>query len=168
MRIITSLMILLLFVAPVTAGVGPRHYETTGGFSFCAPEGWVFQNFPGMKFQIAMGPVTGTFRPNINVVDESFAGPLDAYAEANLNSMAAVLPHFKLLGRRTLVTDSGQEGVLLVANNRQHGNLLRQFFLLIKGRGHTCLVATCTCLETDGDRFRPLFLESLRTFQTER
>ena len=164
MNRICSVLVVFVSVLMVFAEVGPRHLEKAGGFSFCAPEGWDFREFPGMKFKIAFGTPADNFCPNINVVDEASAVELKSYVDNNIAGMEKMFQEFKLISRKKLTAGKKLEGEVVVTNALQQGNLLRQTFFFFKGKGGRFFVATCSCLEKDGDRFAPVFEESLKTF----
>ena len=77
----------VLLAFPVLAALGDSHVEKAGGFSLQAPKGWEFREFPGMKYQIAFGPASNSFSPNINVVDEAYDGSLKSYVDSNAKSV---------------------------------------------------------------------------------
>lgn len=70
--IISMCYLAAMMCSSAYAEVGARHEEKSGGFSYQAPKDWQFREFPGMKYQIAFGPVSGSFGSNINVVDEAY------------------------------------------------------------------------------------------------
>jgi hypothetical protein len=88
-------------------------------FSLWIPDGWVLREMPGRKYKVAFGRPTGNFAPNINIVDESFSGPLDSYVDANLNVMPQMYErlgyrNFSVLRREAFTTATKQYGVRVV------------------------------------------------------
>jgi hypothetical protein len=148
----------------IFAANGPRHVENEGGFSFCAPSGWNFREFPGMKYQIAAGVAKDAFSPNMNVVDEQFAGSLKEYVDGNLQTMSKVFQQFKLIKRKAFTTSSGLKTEIVIINALQQNNLLRQTFLFVSNAKKGYFVVSCSCLEKDGDNYTKAFEESLKTF----
>jgi hypothetical protein len=165
MKAIATICIVFCFISLVYSEVGPRHVEKEGGFSFCAPKGWEFKEYPGMKFKIAFGISKDNFCPNINAVDEAYAGSLSTYIDMNIATMKKMFQQFKKIKRVKFKTSSKLNGEFLVINSLQQGNHLRQSFLFIQGNKGKNLVITCSCLEKDGDRFSKLFEESLKTVE---
>jgi hypothetical protein len=141
-----------------------RHTEVAGGFSFVPPDGWNIRPVPGLKFRAAVGPAAAGFAPNINVVDESFRGPLDTYVQGNLASMRQAFQQFRLLRREEFEAAGGLPGARVVSENEVNGRALRQTYYFF-ARGDTKFVITCTALAEGGDKLDPVFEASLRTFR---
>jgi len=161
------LFVLCLFLAAFTvqAAVGDRHFEQTGGFSLQAPQGWVFRDFPGMKYQIAFGPAANSFSPNINVVDEAYDGSLKSYVDANAKTLKSVFVQYTLIKRDTFVTMKGMKGERLVTTSLQQKNMLRQTFYFFPGNKRNYFVVTCSALAAGGESLDPLFEESIKSFE---
>ena len=136
----------------------------TGGFSFCAPAGWEFKDFPGMKFKVAMGPKSGSFSPNVNTVDEAYKASLDSYAEESIRALKTAFQQFKLIKREKFLTNSKILGEKIVTNSLQSNKLLRQTFYIFLGSKGKFLVFTCSCLAENGEKLDTVFEESLKTF----
>jgi hypothetical protein len=147
------------------ATVGDRHFEPAGGFSFSAPEGWQFREIPGMKYQFAIGPVSNSFSPNINIVDELYNGSLKNYVNANYDTLAKLFVQFKLLKRDGFVTASGIKGERMVTTSLQQNFLLRQTFYFLQGAKGKYFVVTCSTLAEGGEAVDAVFEESIRTFE---
>ena len=118
---------------------------------------------PGMKFKAAVGPATAGFAPNINFVDETFAGSLDDYVTGNMRTLAAMMANYRPGEKVPFVTDQGLQGVKLVTESRQRGFALRQTFYFF-ANGNTKYVATCSTLAEDGERLAE-FDAAMRTFR---
>jgi len=146
------------------AELGDRHSEKAGGFSLQAPKGWQFREFPGMKYQIAFGPASNSFSPNINFVDEAYDGPLKGYVDANQNALNKMFVQFKLIKRDTFVTTRGLRGERLITTSLQQKNLLRQIFYFISGVNGKYLVVTCSALAAGGEALDSAFEESIKSF----
>lgn len=169
MRMASRMLIVSLAVSLVFAGCGAgksprRHYEKAGGFSYDPPPGWQLVEMPGMKYRLSLGPRENEFTPNINVVDETFAGTLTAYADANLQNMENMFANMKILSREEMRTEDGEVAVRLLTENEQLGRMLRQTFFLI-GPGKRKYVMTCTALADGGDKFDTAFSESAKSFR---
>ncbi len=158
---------LLFCLAPfvVHAEVGDRHFEKAGGFSLRAPKGWQFRDFPGMKYQVTLGPASNSFSPNINVVDEAYRGPLKSYVDANLDSLNKIFVEFRLIERGAFLTSSGVSGERVVTTSLQHKNRLRQTFYFLPGVNGKYFVVTCSALAAGGEALDAVFEESIKTFE---
>ncbi len=158
---------LLFCLAPfgVHAGVGDRHFEKAGGFSLQAPQGWQFRDFPGMKYQVVLGPASNSFSPNINVVDEAYRGHLKSYVDANLDSINKMFVEFRLIKRGAFVTTSGVKGERMVTTSLHNRNRLRQTFYFLPGAHGKYFVVTCSALAAGGEALDAVFEESLKTFE---
>lgn len=148
-----------------TAAVGDRHIEQAGAFSFQAPAGWQFREFPGMKYQIALGAPNNGFSPNINVIDEAYQGSLQSYADANIDVLKKMFTGFVLVKRYSFATKAGVKGEVVVINSEQYHNLLRQTFYILQGTNGKFFVITCSALKDGGEKFDSAFEESVKTFE---
>jgi hypothetical protein len=167
MKTNTNLIVvtILLAVLPLfAADVGKRHKETAGGFSFCPPEGWTIQSFPGMKYSIAAGPAANGFAPNINVVDETADVSLPAYVDASKKMLSKAFKDYKELGKREFKTTAGLKGTSLIIQSNQNGTQLRQAFYFFAGTGDKKFVVTCSSLASGGEKIGEVFEASLKTF----
>jgi hypothetical protein len=164
-RIISVILLIGFAIGTVDAAVGARHSEQAGGFSFQAPAGWQFREFPGMKFQIALGTPENEFAPNINVVDEEYQGSLQSYVDGNLETLRKVVPGFVLVNRHPFATKSGLQGEAVVAHTEQYNKLLRQTFYFIPGTNGKYFVVSCSALKEGGEKLDSTFEESVKTFE---
>ena len=160
------LFMLLVFVGCDAAS--PRKcYEKTGGFSYNPPSGWKVAELPGMKYRISHGPAENDFTPNINFVDEAFAGTLAEYADGNVQTLKQLFPNLQILSRTELTTKDNEPVVRIIATNEVQGRMLRQTFFLT-GSGDRKYAITCTALADGGDTFDTTFAESVMTFRIHR
>jgi hypothetical protein len=104
--IISSIVILLSLVG-FAQELGEIYSEPAGGFRYVMPKGWTTAELPGMKFKVVIGFRADDFTPNINVVDESFSGSVEDYANANLKQIEVIFQDFKNLGKNVFITNSG-------------------------------------------------------------
>ena len=125
------------------------------------------RSLPGLKYKAAVGPAAQGFAPNINVVDEPFAGTLDDYVAGNIKTLSALVKDYRQIDKAPFVTTKGLEGVKLVTENRQKGAALRQTFYFF-ANGGTKFVVTGSCLAPDGEKLDKVFDTSLRTFRFTR
>ncbi len=144
-----------------------RHVEASAGFSFVPPTGWAARPVQGVKYKVVAGPAAAGFAPNINVVDESFPGPLAAYVNGNLAAMRQQLKGFRLLQQSDFKTTEGLAGARFTFENQQNGRMLRQTSYFF-ANGDRKFVVTCTALADGGDRLDAVFESSMKTFRFER
>jgi hypothetical protein len=166
-----SPLVLLTFTAgcavraPADAAGDPRrHVEPAGGFSFVPPEGWEVRPIPGLKFKAAFGPTSAGFTPNINVVDESFDGPLDAYVQGNIGAARRAFKQFRLLSQDEFNTSGDLRGARAVGENELNGMVLRQTYYFF-AKGDTKFVVTCSAQADGGDKLDRVFEASMKTFR---
>jgi len=118
-----------------------------------------------MKYQIAFGPTSSAFSPNINVVDEAYDGSLKSYVDGNAKSVEQLFEQYSLIKREAFATKSGLKGERLVTTSLQQQKKLRQtFYFFSNGKGKYYVV-TCTALAAGGESLDVLFEESLRSFE---
>lgn len=158
------LLILVLLLAGVTAAQGAELSEPTGGFAYTIPEGWQTRELPGLKYKIAYGPAAKGFAPNINVVNEAFAGSVEEYAALNLKAITGAFAEFRNLGQTSFVTTSGLKGVRLVTQAKQQDRLLRQVFYFLPGKANRKYVVTFSALLEDGPKHDAIADASIKTF----
>lgn len=118
-----------------------------------------------MKYQFAFGPVSNSFSPNINVVDEVYSGPLKGYVDANKNTLNKIFVQFTLIKRDAFVTTNGLRGERMVTTSLQQKNLLRQTFYFLPGVNGKYFVVTCSALAAKGETLDSVFEESIKTFE---
>ncbi len=141
-----------------------RFTDPVGKFSYIPPKGWEGRDTPGMKFKMFFGAPAERFAPNINVVDEQYAGDMDTYLKANEVSVVKALPKCVVLTKGDFTTHDGLQGKIMVVENEQFNLKLRQSFYIF-GKGTMKYVVTNSCLAKDGDKMAPLFDWSMKTFK---
>jgi hypothetical protein len=93
-----SFLVMMAAGLPCLAqGLGARHFEKGGGFSFQPPAGWKIMEIPGMKYKGVFGPPADGFSPNINFVDEAALDHLRDYVERGLNTEQSFFKEFEKL-----------------------------------------------------------------------
>jgi hypothetical protein len=162
------LLCLLLGPVPARAAVGERVMDRAGGFALCAPQGWTFRPFPGLKYKVALAPAVDGFSSNLNLVDEAFGGDLEHYVAANLASMKPVFPGFQILGQGAFTTAHQLEGYRVVTTSLQQNRRLRQVFYFMPGGRDHYFVITCSTLAANQGALDAGFDESVRTFECMR
>jgi hypothetical protein len=68
-----------------------RFIEKAGKFSIKIPEAWETAEFPGLQYNVLVGPAEDGFTPNINFADEAFDGPLNTYVDAVIEQLKNLL-----------------------------------------------------------------------------
>ena len=131
--------------------------------SYAVPKGFEVMTLPGFKHKVAAGKPTAGFAPNLNVVEESFGGNIEQYADANEKTLAKV-PTYRKASRTTFKTTSGAGGVKLVYGNSQKSDQLRQVMYLIPGKGNARTLLTGSSLAADGKKYDAAFDASAKSF----
>ena len=170
MKIIPFSLVLLIFTvsAAHSAETGTRHVESAGGYSYSPPKNWEMKEMPGLKFRVAIGPVSEAFAANITVVDEAATLELKDYVKGNVDVLTKVFQGFKNLGQSEFKTDSGLKGHKLITESDQQGNRLRQTFFFFDGKDGKKLVITCSAKATEGAKLDSTFDASLKTFALQK
>lgn len=143
----------------------PRsHQEPTGGYSFNPPAGWTMTTMPGLKYRVCCGEPVDGFTPNLNVVDEAFAGSLKDYVDGNLQALPKLLEGAEVTGRQDLASDDGVPMVRVDVKSRAAGVALAQTFYFI-GPGERKYVITCTAPRKASERLEQGFSASARSIR---
>lgn len=136
----------LVALASVTiAQGGQRVVEKAGGFSYTLPEGWNVREMPGLKYQIAFSKPSNSFAPNVNFVDETYAGPLAEYVKLNKDSIVKAKLKYTFGSEKAFATDHVGQAVRLETKTEQQGKKLSQIFYFLEAKTRK-FVATCSRL----------------------
>ncbi|MDR0316267.1 MAG: hypothetical protein LBH97_05130 [Treponema sp.] len=141
-----------------------RHVEAAGGFSILVPKSWQTMEWPGLKYQVIIGPSAYDFTPNINFVDESYNGRLEAYVDACLEVLKQIF-YFELIQRNEFVTAKNLKGEKVIIHSVQNERPYRQTFYFFSGRNGKQLLATCTVPVDAGTSYDGLFDNTLKSFE---
>ena len=155
-----------LTLVPTQVELGQRYTETTGGFSYIPPTGWVIVEFPGSTYKIAHGAAANNFAPNINFVDEAYNGSLDSYVDASVSSLTQTFPDATILGLEELTTDNGQRCLKVSIDNTQSGIKLLQVSYFFDA-GAKKIVAIYSRLAESGQENDVLVDQSMKSFRVE-
>lgn len=137
-----------LVVAQLALAQGrQRISEKAGGFSYALPMGWKVREFPGLKYQIAYGAPSGNFAPNVNFVDEAYAGPLAEYVKLSKDNIIRAKLPYTFLSEKAFATDAVGQAVRLEADTVQQDQKLRQIFYFLEANTRK-FVVTCSRLRT--------------------
>lgn len=152
--------------APVHAQ-GARISEPTGGFSYVPPPGWRSRPFPGLKYKICYANPKGGFAPNINILDETAAVPLDKYLQLSLVGMKRAYTTLAVVGQKPFVTASGIHGIRMAVNGTTGGRNMHQVFYVFPTRTARKIVVTASCLASDGSKYEAATDASMKTFKLQ-
>jgi hypothetical protein len=162
MRAQIAYIFALIFVCAAAVGAAETRL-TEEAFSYAVPEGFKVMTVPGLKYKVAAGPAKDGFAVNLNVVDESFNGTIEQYADGNERALAK-FPAFRKVSRTAFKTNSGAAGVKMVYGNTQNGTQLHQVMYLLGGKGSTKYVLTGSSLAADGKKYDADFDASAKSF----
>lgn len=164
-----SILLALLFITTaVQAELGPLHKEKAGKFKFRPPADWVVREFPGLKYKIHHAASKDGFAPNMNFVDEAFAGKFDEYIAASKTSIVAVLKAKITAPSAAFKLDSGLPCTRSVFEANQQGRDLRFISFLIRLDDKKVVNVTFSSLLADGDKWDAAVTESIRTFAPDK
>ena len=156
---------LLIFVLPAFGDTGSRVFEHGGNFSYRPPLSWELGEFPGFKFKFIIGPIESGFGTNMNFVDESFNGGLQAYVAENLNALETLFPDYKLVSRIPFTTHTNIQCERVVYEISQYGFNLKAATYFLPVSESKYIVATCMTVASAFEKYLPIFDECLKTFE---
>jgi hypothetical protein len=146
-----------------------KYVDTTGGFSFCVPEGWTLTVQPGQKFKVVMGPASQFFVANINIQVNKNTTELRSYADAGIKAyLASKSPigaqNLTLLSRSDFLTDSKERADKAVFREEYQGKVLVIIqYVIDTGTGKLHLAGTTLAAERNVNE--KLFDASMKTFE---
>lgn len=156
-----TILVALLLSFAIGQEANSKYVEPIGGFSYTIPQGWVLREVPGWKYKVAFGPPINGFAPNINVVDETYSGTVDDYAESNLKVIFAMadklgMKNFRLISKTAFTTSLQQHGVKAVIESEREGKPIWQSFYFFGGKDGKRFVVTCTVPLDVKEQYRDL------------
>ena len=163
-RGLVLLAIIVCCVLPYAAIGQTKIVEKEGGFSFTAPKGWTVRTMSGLKYKIAVGPITSSFAVNINVVDEKFKGTVEQYSKGNQATLTKILPGYKKVSESPFQTALKLKGIKLVFTSKPQGKPLGQTAYCFRGKNETMFVVTCTSMLDVAPKYSKTFDETMKTF----
>lgn len=140
-------------------------YEESGGFSYDPPAGWKIVRSESLEFRSAVGPAAAFYPPNIIIYRESWAAPLEAYADASIAAIQAKIADLKTISRDQFRTDDGEHAVRIVTERMAGDVRIRQTFYFFRGVAQARYVATCSCRADESTEFEADFDTSMRSFR---
>jgi hypothetical protein len=153
--------------ADAPAGLGPRHHEPSGGFSYCPPKGWAVHEVPGAKYKYAIILADG-FTPLISVIDEDHDSEnLEDFTAGNLSAIKEAFPDFQEVSAAPFTTASGLKGSRHIVTLSQKNKPLRQSLCFIDGGNGRKYLLKGSALAKDGDSRDAGFLAAALSFQVE-
>jgi hypothetical protein len=166
-RNMKSILILVaISVGLIFASVESRHFESIGGFSYCAPQGWKYQEYPGLKFQIAKGYSIDSAFANVNITDEKSNNNIEIYTDSLIIACKKQATQFELLDKYQFKTTSGIDGYIVITNGSFTGKKVHhQLFYVFKGPENKYLIFTYTCPVKNGNEYKKIFEESIKTIE---
>ena len=156
---------ILIVLSGAGAAAQSRIDEPAGGFRYTIPRGWQVRSLPSItQYKVCVGPAANGFAPNINVLTESFHGPLPEYVRRALDYAASKLSEFKKVSQGPFKTTAGMAGIRAVTTSHQRDRDIRQVFYFFPGKGNVKYVVTASALAADGEKLDSAFDGSLKTF----
>lgn len=150
-----------------------RHVEAEGGFSFCPPDGWTLGEQAGEKYQLAFGPRSDLFTPNISAKDDADSLPLPEYvtrsmryALANVEQTGAT--SVTLVSQSDFIYASAQAGAKVMSRAEYKGLIITMFQYYFGGSGDKKVIMTCLGLESGQPALERVCDQSMKTFQFEK
>jgi len=121
-----------------------RHIEGRGGFSWIPPGNWELMRHSHSGYYISRGEETDGFAPNINISEEEYDGPVDAYLQASKAQLQLRFPEIEFVSE-SLATDLFPIAKLTAKNAYEPELVLRQvFYFLPAPERQTMYIMVCT------------------------
>ena len=133
-----------------------------GGYSVNPPDGWVVNEFPGSPYKGLFGTRVGNFTPNINIQEEKFNGPMDAYIRGSLSQIKQLMKAKKI--SESPFSGQNRKGVKLVTHTVFNDFELAQTFYFFENPAGKKVVVTATTTRDTGARYEPVFDGIMGTF----
>ena len=143
-----------------------RLSEPAGGFSYLPPAGWHIRTLPGLKYKISYAMPANGFAPNINVVDEVSAMPLDKYLQLSMVGMRKAYTKLRVLKQAPFVTASGVPGERLAVEGVVGDKHMHQIFYVFPANNRK-IVVTASSLASDGGKYDAATDKSIKTFKLQ-
>ena len=165
----------LMAVALSCAAQTPCRRNLESGFSYCPPDGWAIQQSLDNKFKTFFGPSSPVLTPNIQATEEDDEASLPdhvavgiKYILANLQKAGATA--VTVLNQSEFVTTSGVRGIKVVFHMENSAKVLtlRTYQYYFSGRANRKLVVSASVLESDRNKFEPLFDRAMKSFQLDK
>jgi hypothetical protein len=164
LKVILS-VVFVFFSTFAFAQNGERVKFLNGNFSICPPAGWQVFEFPGLEYDVFVGPTEQGFSANIIFMDESYDGGLQEYVDLNILNMVKFLQNYEVVKRNAARTNSGISGEYIIIKHEQSGYNIEQIIYIFPVKNKKYLVFTYTVLENLFERYLPLFENSAKTFE---
>ncbi len=160
----SALLALLLIATAAWAELGPLHKEDAGKFEFRPPAGWKVMEFGGLKYKIHHAAAKDGFAPNMNFMEEAFAGDFKDYPPQAMRMVETMMKAKITAQPVAFKLDSGLPCSRSVFEANQQGRDLRFISFLNRLDDKKVVIATFTSLLADSDKWDASVAESIRTF----
>ena len=154
----TAMIASLVFVASIASA-----YDF-GDFTAEVPSGWSMQEFPGIKYKIALAPPEGGFTANIVSNSQPAIMAFDDTVKAEVDMLGVMIPGIKVHEKKKITLPSGLPAVMVLTTSVQNGVAVRQRMYLVDG-GKNLFVIACTVVEKDGSRYDKECYKFANTFK---
>ena len=146
---------------------GARLSEPAGGFSYAVPAGWQIKTLPGLKYKICYVMPSAGFAPNINIVDEVAAVPLDTYIKASLGPMQKGYTNLHVLNTTSFPAAAGLVGRRMAITGSLLGKSVYQVFYFFPAANDRKIIATASWLNKDGTKYVAPVNAAMKTFKLQ-
>jgi hypothetical protein len=146
-------------------GLG-RGYDQKNGFSIIPPVGWTNTGEAGAHFMSYLGPVDDGFAASFNVVGMQDDGTLTAIEEIARSLKRPISPGHKLAGDGYATIDGKKSYWYCDKFTKDSMNLQGIQYIIPGGNGNLYMVTFAT-LESNFDKYRPIFESAAMTVVTD-
>ena len=163
---LSALSATLTLAGPVFAQ-GTRLSEPAGGFSYTVPAGWQIKTLPGLKYRVCYAAPSAGFAPNINIVDEVAAMPLDTYVRVSLKMMQKGYTNLHMVSTTSFPAAAGLVGRRMAITGSLSGRSVYQVFYFFPAANNRKIIATATWLTKDGTKYVAPTNAAMKTFKLQ-
>lgn len=165
-----SLVLLTAFSNCARRGPNERYVAPNNEFSYLPPRDWNLVDYPGLKYQAAIGSPVNGFAPNINITETIAEASLDDFVDEEVKVTPQLAAQegnkgFSFLNRSKFVTESQQNGHKLIFLREERGKLLRHSTYVFEGNNNKKFILTCTVLNDGAEAYDQVFDNSMKTFK---
>jgi len=158
----------VLFVQNISSqNLGELYTESNGGFSISMPRDWQAID-ANQKYLMIIGPTENGLTPNITFADDVFLGSYSEYIDAVLIVLERIYADLIIINRGNFSTNSGLYGEAVTLSGRINEVRVRQKLFIFPGRENRIILITGSAPLINGERFDPIFDESVKTFRWTR
>ena len=132
------------------------------------PSEWEFRKAPGQKFKVGYGPPADGSIPQIEFMVHEYKSTLPAFVAAQKKLMVKGYKKFKLLGEKSLKTESGAKGMILLIQRENGGQMLRHNYCYFDLASPRKLQVMCSVPIKTGNKLDEEFEACLKTWRREK